>query len=152
MIVVNFEHVSLMFFVFSGFFLVIRVFPLVLKNKNQSAKFFMKALISRFIRLTPLAAFLLMFESTWFYRFGSGLLWKKINYSERIVCRKNWWLNMLLVNNYFNNEEYVRLKHFPNNRCTESFFFIFSVSNSKLVYCCRLSTVFVWSSDPDYYC
>lgn len=38
---------------------------------------------------------------------GDGPLWKLIIYPEAEYCRKNWWTNLLFINNYVNSEEMV---------------------------------------------
>lgn len=38
---------------------------------------------------------------------GDGPLWKMIVYPEAEFCRKNWWTNLLFINNYVNSNEMV---------------------------------------------
>jgi peptidoglycan/LPS O-acetylase OafA/YrhL len=132
MIMLNFEYVVLTFFVFSGFLLTVNFYPL-LKNKTNRIQILVKTSVYRYIRLMPLLIFFLLVDATWFYRFGSGILWKMLNYGERASCRKNWWKSLLLLNNY-RNEEYVE---FESMKSIESFKqpISFAVPHSHLV--CR---------------
>lgn len=47
-------------------------------------------------------AFMTFFYSTIFYKLGSGPLWNTVIGNESKCCQKNWWVNLLLVNNYVN--------------------------------------------------
>lgn len=38
---------------------------------------------------------------------GDGPLWKLVIYPEAEFCRRNWWTNMLFINNYINSHEMV---------------------------------------------
>lgn len=38
---------------------------------------------------------------------GDGPLWKHIIYPEAEFCQKNWWTNLLFINNYVNSYEMV---------------------------------------------
>jgi peptidoglycan/LPS O-acetylase OafA/YrhL len=106
MIMINGENLPNTFFVFSGFLLCILSYPLLLQGEREnSKKFFIKALIYRYLRLMPLMVFFLMIDSSWMYRLGSGPFWYKINFSERQFCRKNWWTNLLFLNNYISGDE-----------------------------------------------
>lgn len=40
---------------------------------------------------------------------GDGPLWKLIVYPEAEFCRKNWWTNLLFINNYVNSNEMVNI-------------------------------------------
>lgn len=107
MIMINGENLPNTFFVFSGFLFCILSFPLLLEERENTFKFFIKAVVYRYVRLMPLMTFFLMFNSSWMYRFGSGPFWDKMSFAERQFCRKNWWTNLLFLNNYVSGDEKV---------------------------------------------
>ncbi|XP_059353377.1 nose resistant to fluoxetine protein 6-like [Daphnia carinata] len=53
----------------------------------------------RYMRLTPVYAFVLAFVTTLYPYLGSGPDWHLIEQKSKDV-RKNWWTNMLYINNY----------------------------------------------------
>lgn len=53
-----------------------------------------------FFRLTPVYAFLIFFSATWLTRMGDGPFWKNYTEIEYTFCRRNWWINLLYINNY----------------------------------------------------
>lgn len=59
-------------------------------------------IVSPFIRLTPAYAMMIGFYATLFYKFGTGPYWDTWVGSNKDFCRKNWWTNLLYVNNYVN--------------------------------------------------
>jgi peptidoglycan/LPS O-acetylase OafA/YrhL len=105
MIMINGENLPNTFFFFSGFLLCILSYPLLQEECDKSKKFFIKAVIYRYLRLMPLMTFFLMVDSSWMYRLGSGPFWDRLNFSERQFCRKNWWTNLLFMNNYISGDE-----------------------------------------------
>ncbi|KAL1514039.1 hypothetical protein ABEB36_003363 [Hypothenemus hampei] len=56
----------------------------------------------RYIRLTPVYAFVIFYYATVFNYTGKGPLWKVIAGADSEDCRNNWWTNLLYVNNYVN--------------------------------------------------
>lgn len=60
------------------------------------------------LRFTPMYAFLLFFHATWLTRLSSGPMWPLFSDLERNICRKNYWTNLLYVNNVFYSTEPVR--------------------------------------------
>uniref|UniRef100_A0A182IKY1 Acyltransferase 3 domain-containing protein n=1 Tax=Anopheles atroparvus TaxID=41427 RepID=A0A182IKY1_ANOAO len=61
--------------------------------------------IARYVRLTPVYAFILFLEGTWLVRFLDGPLWRRGFETARIYCRRNWWANLLYINNYYATDE-----------------------------------------------
>lgn len=47
------------------------------------------------------------FYATLFDKFGAGLHWNTWIGVNKSFCRKNWWTNLLYVNNYVNVEDMV---------------------------------------------
>ncbi|XP_066262600.1 nose resistant to fluoxetine protein 6-like [Euwallacea similis] len=56
----------------------------------------------RYIRLTPVYAFVIFYYATVFNYTGKGPLWKVIAGADSEDCKKNWWTNLLYINNYVN--------------------------------------------------
>ncbi|XP_008187815.1 nose resistant to fluoxetine protein 6 [Acyrthosiphon pisum] len=54
---------------------------------------------------------------------GDGPLWKLIVYPEAEFCRKNWWTNLLFINNYVNADEMCML-HSWYLACDMHFFIV----------------------------
>ncbi|XP_060529431.1 nose resistant to fluoxetine protein 6-like isoform X2 [Cylas formicarius] len=62
-------------------------------------------IIMRYIRLTPLYAYVIFFCATIFNFTGSGAMWKTIVTPEVQDCRENWWINLLYISNYVKPEK-----------------------------------------------
>ena len=60
------------------------------------------------IRLTPTYAIVIGFYATLFYHLGSGPKWDTWVGKNSDYCRKNWWTNLLYINNYINLDATVR--------------------------------------------
>lgn len=63
--------------------------------------------VLRYIRLTPVYAFVVFYYSTVFNFTGSGPMWKMIVTQQNQACRQNWYLNLLYLNNYVGEENMV---------------------------------------------
>ncbi|KAG5894540.1 hypothetical protein JTB14_026828 [Gonioctena quinquepunctata] len=61
-------------------------------------------IVLRYIRLTPVYAFVIFYYATIFNHSGSGPLWKVVAGEDSRDCRKNWWTNLLYISNYVNPE------------------------------------------------
>lgn len=48
----------------------------------------------------PVYGFMIAFHTFVLLHLADGPLWKKIAIQESDYCQKNWWTNLLLVNNY----------------------------------------------------
>lgn len=59
-------------------------------------------ILMRYIRLTPMYAYVIYFCATMFYFVGHGPMWKTIIAPEVQDCRENWWTSLLYVSNYVN--------------------------------------------------
>ncbi|XP_041984522.1 O-acyltransferase like protein-like isoform X2 [Aricia agestis] len=60
-----------------------------------------KAIILRWLRLTPPYALIIATISTWMRHFGDGPLWPLLVLSETQQCRQYWWSNIFYFNNYY---------------------------------------------------
>ncbi|CAH0550692.1 unnamed protein product [Brassicogethes aeneus] len=58
----------------------------------------------RYIRLTPVYAFVVFYSATLFNYAAFGPMWKTIIGPEVTDCRTNWWTNLLYISNYVNAE------------------------------------------------
>ncbi|XP_060529412.1 nose resistant to fluoxetine protein 6-like [Cylas formicarius] len=56
----------------------------------------------RYIRLTPVYAFVIFYYATVFNYTGNGPLWKVVAGGDVDDCKNNWWTNLLYINNYVN--------------------------------------------------
>ncbi|XP_061502943.1 nose resistant to fluoxetine protein 6 [Anopheles gambiae] len=106
MIVANGSHIVTTFFVISALMLVL---SLVTKLEQTGRKIgFLEIImisIARYVRLTPVYAFIMFLEATWLVRYLDGPLWRKGFETGRTYCRKHWWVNLLYINNYYATDE-----------------------------------------------
>lgn len=98
------------FFTISGFLLTVQFLDMTNSFKKKvNFSYIFYAILYRFIRLSPVYAFMIFFDATWLIRMNEGPGWKRIAESERYFCRKNWWTNLLYLNNYVNVPETVSI-------------------------------------------
>ncbi|XP_028982413.1 nose resistant to fluoxetine protein 6-like, partial [Diachasma alloeum] len=96
------------FFVISGFL----ISYLFLKNMAKGGKFnVIMYYVHRYLRLTPAYAALLLLTIFIFPRIGSGAIWEANMSLQRESCSKNWWANLLYVQNYVNTQYLFCLGH-----------------------------------------
>ncbi|KAJ8973299.1 hypothetical protein NQ317_002784 [Molorchus minor] len=105
MFIANGNYAVQTFFVISGWLLSFHFFQMIEAKKRVDLKYIFLAFINRYIRLTPVMAVVIAFESTWLVHIGRGPLWKNLIAKEYLSCRKNWWTNLLYINNYVNKKE-----------------------------------------------
>ncbi|KAF2894965.1 hypothetical protein ILUMI_11198 [Ignelater luminosus] len=91
------------FFVLSG--LLVTYCLLVQFEKKIINPLFI--LFLRYIRLTPVYAFVIFYWASIFNHIGSGPLWKLVVSPEVQDCRENWWINLLYLNNYVNDKHMI---------------------------------------------
>lgn len=58
-------------------------------------------------RLIVALAVVVFYVSAVFPYTGGGPLWNRAKAAETDTCRQNWWLNLLMVNNYIDTEHIV---------------------------------------------
>uniref|UniRef100_A0A336LJU7 CSON009735 protein n=1 Tax=Culicoides sonorensis TaxID=179676 RepID=A0A336LJU7_CULSO len=94
------------FFLLSGFLLYININQIFKKNQFN-LKFVGIAILYRYIRLTPVLIIFILFDASFLYDggAGSGGYWKFWTEVEKTLCRRNWWANLLYINNYVNVDE-----------------------------------------------
>lgn len=95
------------FFTISGFLLSVQFVEMTqnLNKKRWDFNYFWVAMIYRYVRLTPVYAMMVLFDATWLIKFNEGPGWKRVAEVERSYCRRNWWTNLLYINNYVNVPE-----------------------------------------------
>ncbi|CRK96295.1 CLUMA_CG009715, isoform A [Clunio marinus] len=93
------------FLVIGGFLTAYLLMDKLEKNADSSYYEFFRGIISRYLRFAPLLIFTILIHATWLYRLGDGPFWDRVNYPEKQFCRKNWWVNLLFLDNYINVEE-----------------------------------------------
>ncbi|XP_063540776.1 O-acyltransferase like protein-like [Cydia strobilella] len=92
------------FFLVSGFLLAYNM--LLMEEKRPiSWDMLPKGILIRWLRLAPVNAVVLAFVATWQRHLGSGPLWKSLVHKETTQCRRDWFYNLLYVNNYVDNSD-----------------------------------------------
>ncbi|XP_055610840.1 nose resistant to fluoxetine protein 6-like [Uranotaenia lowii] len=102
---INGSQVVQTFFEMSGFLLSIHFFTSRESMKKMSWWTVVAVVVYRFIRLTPAYAYVILLHATWLPKMQNGPMWPRGTSTERYFCRKNWWTNILYVNNYVNADE-----------------------------------------------
>lgn len=107
--------ITVTFFVISGLLLTINWLAVTraLADRKPASwgmaryvSLFVKFNIFRYIRLTVPYAFVLLLSGVYFEN-ASGPLWRHIYEREQLACRKNWWTNLLFINNVVRTDERV---------------------------------------------
>ncbi|XP_035910418.1 nose resistant to fluoxetine protein 6-like [Anopheles stephensi] len=104
-ILINGSLIVQSFFEMSGFLLSIHFLTTQAKLKKVSWAAIFVTVAYRYIRLTPAYAYILLLHATWLPKLQDGPLWPRGAEVERNLCRRNWWTNLLYVNNYVNADE-----------------------------------------------
>ncbi|XP_058123124.1 nose resistant to fluoxetine protein 6-like, partial [Anopheles ziemanni] len=106
MVVANGFHIVTSFFVIGVLMLIL---SLITKQEKSGRKLGLRDIImisiARYVRLTPVYAFIMFLEATWLVRYLDGPLWRKGFETGRTYCRRNWWANLLYINNYYATDE-----------------------------------------------
>ncbi|XP_029725442.2 nose resistant to fluoxetine protein 6-like [Aedes albopictus] len=101
MLIFNGITVIQTYFTISGFLLAVQFADYSERNKAFTVKDFFASILYRYVRLAPLYLFIILLDATWLFKLQDGPVWKRMAETERTFCRKNWWANLLFVNNYF---------------------------------------------------
>ncbi|XP_059481567.1 nose resistant to fluoxetine protein 6-like isoform X2 [Neocloeon triangulifer] len=83
---------------------VLRTYNMLKGIKEQKFSFF-KDLVQRYVRFTLPLLVIITFYTTWFDKMGSGPTWYKSVGVNKELCEKNWFWNILYVNNNVNPTE-----------------------------------------------
>ncbi|KAJ3650137.1 hypothetical protein Zmor_021845 [Zophobas morio] len=103
--ITNGGYVVQTFFLISGWLLTYKVYCTFEGKQKLRIQDLFSIFILRYLRLTPTLAFVVAFHCTWLIHISRGPFWDKIIGDEYRNCRKNWWTNLLYINNYVNKEE-----------------------------------------------
>lgn len=95
------------FFFISGFLLAVHFIEELMHKRLYNFKYFYIAVVYRYLRLTPVYMYVLLFDATYLVKMQVGPLWKRQAGLEKVYCRRNWWTNLLYINNHVNVEEGV---------------------------------------------
>ncbi|CAG9862561.1 unnamed protein product [Phyllotreta striolata] len=98
-------HVDLLvdtFFFIGGLLVTYGIMDLLDKNRYNPSLL----VLLRYLRLTPIYAYIIFFHATLLYRSGSGVLWETVVGAERKNCRENWWTGILYISNIVNSNNF----------------------------------------------
>lgn len=98
-----------MYFAISSFLITLNDVKTLKKDKIFGLTDFYHNLKKRYLRLIPLYAFILFFESTLIRFFGNGPAWEVLAGRQWAYCRNSWWTNLLFINNYLHVEQQCNL-------------------------------------------
>ncbi|XP_073819270.1 nose resistant to fluoxetine protein 6 [Musca autumnalis] len=105
--------ITVTFFVIGGFLLMLNWLVFAKANKEvttgQYIMTFLKFNLFRYLRLTIPYAFVVLWSGVYFENAG-GPMFRHIFGREQLSCRKNWWINLLYLNNYINVNERCMLQ------------------------------------------
>ncbi|XP_058456507.1 nose resistant to fluoxetine protein 6-like [Malaya genurostris] len=106
MIIVNgFQIVTTFFAISSVVFTIMFIQKVRESGRNPGMLGMILIVVFRYIRLTPVYALVLLFQATWFVRLQDGPFWRRAAETELTYCRRNWWVNLLYLNNYYTYEQ-----------------------------------------------
>uniref|UniRef100_A0AAG5DD43 Acyltransferase 3 domain-containing protein n=2 Tax=Anopheles atroparvus TaxID=41427 RepID=A0AAG5DD43_ANOAO len=90
-----------LFFVIGGLLLVVNVLQQTKESSTVGMPYFMDRVKNRLIRIFPTYMFVILFHSSWYPRLYDGPVGDRF----KDHCVKNWWTNLLFVNNYIHPSE-----------------------------------------------
>lgn len=123
------------FFFLSGFLVA---YNLLREMKNNNGKFNITFFyLHRYLRMTPLMMAVIAFCANILVYLGSGPAWKEAIVMYDSWCKKNWWLNALYLQNFFNREN-MCLSHTWYSAVDMQFYVISPI----IIYLCYRSTWF----------
>uniref|UniRef100_A0AAG5DK72 Acyltransferase 3 domain-containing protein n=1 Tax=Anopheles atroparvus TaxID=41427 RepID=A0AAG5DK72_ANOAO len=101
MILTNGVQITQTFLAMSGTLLAIQFLDFAEQRNGRVGFLYVPmAIVIRYIRLTPVYAFVMLFHATWLSKLQVGPLWRWGSETEQAYCRRNWWTNLLYINNY----------------------------------------------------
>uniref|UniRef100_A0A182R4K0 Acyltransferase 3 domain-containing protein n=1 Tax=Anopheles funestus TaxID=62324 RepID=A0A182R4K0_ANOFN len=90
MILTNGVQITQTFLAMSGTLLAIQVMSLAERRKGRVSFFYVPvAILYRYIRLTPVYAFVILLHATWLLKLQTGPLWRWGAETEQTFCRRN---------------------------------------------------------------
>lgn len=91
------------FFLIGGFLTFYFIFHELDKRKGRIN--YLVVFLYRFIRVTPVYAFVIFFYIYILPHLNDGPLWRDIIGRESSRCAQNWWTNLLYINNYYHEDQ-----------------------------------------------
>lgn len=88
------------FFTFTGFLLTLPLVKQVNHGKVLTRQDFCLALKNRLARIYPVMIFIILCEMSLVRKLGAGPIWTQLAGYEWGFCRKQWWTNILFINNF----------------------------------------------------
>ncbi|XP_063709601.1 regulator of hypoxia-inducible factor 1-like [Culicoides brevitarsis] len=88
------------FFAITGFLSFYPNLKKILKGENVTLKDIQWMILKRIFRLWPAMIFVMLVTATFLFRIQNGPLWIDLASGEMLSCRRNWWTNLLFVNNF----------------------------------------------------
>nr|XP_018899951.1 PREDICTED: nose resistant to fluoxetine protein 6-like [Bemisia tabaci] len=90
------------FFVIGGFLAYLFIYRTLLQKKRVNL---VMVFFYRWLRIVPLYALVIAFYTFVMPSLGEGPVWNRFVERDVAYCRKNWWLNLLFINNYVHSDQ-----------------------------------------------
>lgn len=106
-------------------------YAIIGRLRNKQSPRIVQEYFSRFLRIVPTLAALILFCTFVLPELGSGPQWNLVVNQHAEICKKNWWRNFLFIHNYFGFSDMVREIF---NFKMEFFFLIFNFFSGNKVF------------------
>lgn len=83
-------------------------YAIIGRLRNKQSPRIVQEYFSRFLRIVPTLAALILFCTFVLPELGSGPQWNLVVNQHAEICKKNWWRNFLFIHNYFGFSDMVR--------------------------------------------
>lgn len=95
------------FIILSSFLLAYNVILALEKQPKRKITFtfWLKIVMHRFIRMTPLNVYVVGMTASWWRSSSSGPLWPTLVEEESARCRRKWWTHALYLNNVIEGDD-----------------------------------------------
>lgn len=84
-------------------------YTIIGRLKNNHSPRIAHEYLSRFLRIVPTLAALVLFCTFVLPELGSGPQWHLVVNQHAEICKRNWWRNFLFIHNYFGFGDMVRI-------------------------------------------
>lgn len=84
-------------------------YAIIGRLRNKQSPRILHEYVSRYFRIVPALAALVLFCTFVLPELGSGPQWNLVVNEHAAICKKNWWRNFLFIHNYFGFSEMVRI-------------------------------------------
>lgn len=84
-------------------------YAIIGRLRNKQSPRILHEYVSRYLRIVPALAALVLFCTFVLPELGSGPQWNLVVNEHAAICKKNWWRNFLFIHNYFGFSEMVRI-------------------------------------------